>query len=1501
MPTRGGRQRSTVVAANCFRLLCLRYELQNSAQVMKTVVDEVGVMRLCRSMGMQVHERRDLEARSADFDLFALGLFDPTDYDADFTRFLREKIFSRAAPSQANRGDNDAAEDTKTEVGEQEEEVKVTGLFGPQANVKAQLGRMGCWSEEFESNLSDRDQGVYCVELRTAPNGSRCFVAFVWLDSNLFEPSHVRDAVALSLRFLLTLSPSMVCCLSPEDLRSVGREVDKSTGAGVKRFDAFSVSFRVQRQEDQTDCIRCEASLTAPLPQAKASKSVEFVKGSFPAIALTNAAVSTTQFKCETKKQGIKKFAQWVERKSKKYKIVFEKQKLWRPILMAALSDTFDWWPTLKLKGLQKRMEAQNAHTKKQLSENVGVYFSELRDRVDADAQYLFSLGSGCDVDETFETFDAVWNELAENEEVWSLLGERTHKLLYLPRRLKESMDTLQAIHRSVSEEQFLATVMETATTNPQAPGAERPRKRQRTYLDPVRAVSAAVLQFFQSTQEDLRDAEANTAFLAVMRKPVRELQALWLNAVHEAIRTARDAKLARLVQDSESAMELQFGPLIEETKAEAFEELCKRLESASGPRFRASVNIRGASTSGSGDSFTGVVFNWEKEFARPATDVMTLLKIQSKAKPMLGWLGILDVPLGATVLELATVKASDVVAVIVSEKGTTVRLVQFPLGLGASQAEAAAYRTERDLRTFRNPASLSSIFVEDRRIAFAFGCTEASLGCIAIYRFNESVTALEAMRQIDLEMHLRLTAPLTGILLGNRSIYAVDCNGEVQAFDTRTRQTSKKVRFGKANHQSPTTDCVSGLLTFSNGLVIGRVYTKAKRERFTAVIESISTEDHRDLPTVSLPISLRSADVVVGSMGDILYVFDATEAKLSVVSLNVTVRSDSYRIQQSSKGGAPRRQDILRLSEDDKATTPQLQHWLWSFYHVFEKFPVHGLLQATSLADSSSELQVSMLIDPQDRVISESEARAVFQEYFRSLMTELRHLNKPLGGFDLTKSLTCSTQADWGSDRMRAMPARLFLQSVITFIPVQICRAEENALKLLQDGRADSRKSPASESSATRSDAADIAQSIRFGLLSPLLESWGGRCVVVTSMGKQSTGKSYFLNHLTGSSFAISGSRCTDGAWMSVRVLSSDVLLLVLDFEGLGSFERTEQEDIFLSVLNASVSMLTIFRMESRFDKDLDALFSRFQKGVQLIKNDARLFRGLLYMSVKDVNVNDQQEVVDELLTKLGGIFETSRDQNFLTEMYAGQLDINCSPPLGTTEYYQSLENVAKTVSETLGTRGGAKGFVTGKAFLDCLRVVLAKISILDWTSVDKSTQSLLVADVKHRLPGVLRTGCHVPKHLTAEKTIPTHMREQIVHLGTRERIVVTLRQVCEEYALLADKLTALNERTPLDNIADESVDFGLDVTSFEMEKVGEIQKVLAALFDRYLALWGKTYASARLMAEDQTAFDTFLSFLLRRRKMKVSCWLRDSLESRLPEVRVQLEKQFVDLLIVY
>jgi len=74
-----------------------------------------------------------------------------------------------------------------------------------------------------------------------------------------------------------------------------------------------------------------------------------------------------------------------------------------------------------------------------------------------------------------------------------------------------------------------------------------------------------------------------------------------------------------------------------------------------------------------------------------------------------------------------------------------------------------------------------------------------------------------------------------------------------------------------------------------------------------------------------------------------------------------------------------------------------------------------------------------------------------------------------------------------------------------------------------------------------------DIAQTIKFGLYDTLLNAVNHPVLVVSSMGAQSTGKSYQLNHLGGTLFDVSGGRCTDGIWMSMRVVKDQVIWLLL------------------------------------------------------------------------------------------------------------------------------------------------------------------------------------------------------------------------------------------------------------------------------------------------------------------------------------------------------------------
>ncbi|GMF14425.1 unnamed protein product [Phytophthora lilii] len=152
---------------------------------------------------------------------------------------------------------------------------------------------------------------------------------------------------------------------------------------------------------------------------------------------------------------------------------------------------------------------------------------------------------------------------------------------------------------------------------------------------------------------------------------------------------------------------------------------------------------------------------------------------------------------------------------------------------------------------------------------------------------------------------------------------------------------------------------------------------------------------------------------------------------------------------------------------------------------------------------------------------------------------------------------------------------------------------------------------------------------------------------------------------------------------------------------------------------------------------------------------------------------------------------------------------------------------DASKTLLDIVAPSGGTTTrFATGKAFLDCLRIVLAKISILDWTSMDKSAHNLVVTDVKQKLPGILRTGCYVPRSIAADSTILAHCKETVMFRDTRTKAVILMKEVCRAYPAFATKWTALIDIVSLDEVSDDAIDFGFDVTALEAGSMEMIQK---------------------------------------------------------------------------
>ncbi|KAL4118177.1 hypothetical protein PRIC2_010504 [Phytophthora ramorum] len=1412
-----------IVSDKCFRLLRLKHEIQSDAKVLKVVVDEVDVLRLCRSLGM----RLSYEGTPVAKDSFDFGLFNPSDYDTDFARFVREKL-----PAVAGNGSVD------------DERLAIGCLFGKQLEVKAELSQMGVWSRECDEGLSPEAQGVYCIENREQHH--RQFVVFAWLDDTLFETKAIPDTPAYVLRFLISLSSSVTCCLSREDFRHIKDEVDAESDRSNARWNSCSVAFRVQKQVEQRDSISCGKVTRAPIPEDNRVKSVVFVSGAYPAIAVESSAPSITEWVPHNDIVPYSDFADWLLKKNEESSVQLPDRRI-RPVdVRDDLLMKFGQFPAEELFELRSSCDDQFEKAKRRIEHEAYEYAKRFYHDAVRDVSMLFAVkcsGNSPQMDAAFKHYQAFLQYLQQSG-IPVYEDNQEYKMLHLPDRIQSQMkvlDTTFQRHR-VAFDEVLGGIVRDDPIDPDD-------GYSMWLLGVMNDAARYAFAWFRRSKPEFSDG-----FRSVMETHYQpRLQSDWMSAVNQVVFLLQARTTEQRLQQSKKDRETQFELDVEAVKGAAFKRLRELLNKSDEGQLRTKIDRLILNSDG-----TTVNVEWSKEVEKEPSKVVHMYHLSSSCPVQVSPMGIVELQPGFQLRTLVTVKMSLAIAILVKENETIVRRVR--LELQSQHTTLSAEQTE--VRKYRRDCSLCSIRASDRRVAFLFGVGEGRLGTVAFCRFNEAFTRVEATHQIEMDITFGLASPLADILLTERSLCAVDGNGDLQSYDVRTRRTSKKVSCGDCSN------CrwVGGLMSFADELVVGRARLD---ENNRLRVDAISNEDHRALPTAALETGLLSEKMTVGSMGDVLYVVDAAKGTIYSSELSVTVRSDAYRIQQSGSGVKSSHQGCLqadpKAKDDDK-------HWLRVFFHVFEKFPVRSLVDVSLNPNASFSLELGVAVmascseDDRDAM---DDVATVCTEYFNNLMVDLRRLNKPLSELNLAKKVKCrwSEQSD-ESGTLPVKPLRDVLVALVSFVPVQICRAEDNMLKLLQDGEDHSNTatsdSASGEPETNGTDASEIAQTIRFGLLSPLLEAWNGRCVVVTSMGKQSTGKSYFLNHLAGTSFAISGSRCTDGAWMSLRFVSADVLLVVLDFEGLGSFERSEQEDIFLSVLNASVSLFTVFRTESRFDKDIDGLFSRFQKGVQLIKNDPRLFRGLLYMNVKDVNMNDRQGVVDELVSKLNAIFEANKGQNFLTEMYAGQLEINCSPPFGTVDYYQCMENdAARTLNEIVSSSvEPAPGFVTGKVFLDCLRVVLAKISILDWTSMDKSTQNLVIADVKQKLPGILRTGCHVSLPLVADPIIPKHLQEDVLKVGTREKLVISLNDLCEANPGFAANWRRLNDAVPLDSMEDEEFDVGFDVTTLTAKKLDMVQKAIGMLFQRSLSLRGKEYGSSRLTTEDQSDFDSFSAY---------------------------------------
>ncbi|KIM24943.1 hypothetical protein M408DRAFT_224544 [Serendipita vermifera MAFF 305830] len=384
----------------------------------------------------------------------------------------------------------------------------------------------------------------------------------------------------------------------------------------------------------------------------------------------------------------------------------------------------------------------------------------------------------------------------------------------------------------------------------------------------------------------------------------------------------------------------------------------------------------------------------------------------------------------------------------------------------------------------------------------------------------------------------------------------------------------------------------------------------------------------------------------------------------------------------------------------------------------VWTRFPVNAAIVKSTVAKAKHY--------PRSILFVSRASLDGFAPYFDALIREFEYkTRKPTK--NALKQIVVASSSEWISSSPNIETSEFqtgdWLVGLFCLIPIHLAVTRSNRFIPLKDGV----DSPTFEHSLLGANVAQISEALSFGWYESIFSSYlANRPVkVVTSMGEQSVGKSFALNHFVDTSFAGSAMRCTEGVWLSVTP-TNDYLVVAMDFEGVHSIERSTQEDALLVLLNSAISNFVLFRNNFALSRDITGLFNSFQSCTKVLDPalNPSLFHSTLGIIIKDVIDSDTKEIINEFQQKFQRIVQTERGNNFISKLHRGKLDIIPWPVIESTHFYDLFIGLKKRLDRQPITHKHAG------SFLGVLKMLMAKLKANDWGALD---QNLAVQRAQH------------------------------------------------------------------------------------------------------------------------------------------------------------------------
>ncbi|KAF7982845.1 hypothetical protein HWV62_25812 [Athelia sp. TMB] len=575
--------------------------------------------------------------------------------------------------------------------------------------------------------------------------------------------------------------------------------------------------------------------------------------------------------------------------------------------------------------------------------------------------------------------------------------------------------------------------------------------------------------------------------------------------------------------------------------------------------------------------------------------------------------------------------------------------------------------------------------------------CSSAKL-MIHIFIVDESYKAMQAFGSaINLNAWYNGSTRLCHacFVTGSEEILLVDSSGQARIFSLLTLQfrpaTLQLAQVPTAAYSSPEGSC----------LLIA--HAEDASAKFTAYHWG-SFGSTEGIPLDIPPLSVENAPILssLGRRNSVhLIILDVAGHQCRSYALDITRKVTEFMFQQQGVSTASR-------------TAPSTLHNCLIECHteVWTRFPVVPAVQRQAIT-SSSHRQARRLLFVTDR------DHQLFSPHFSDMIqTFERSTRKPAG--DILKNILVSstTFSDMFSSMQGALSefrAGEWLVDLLCLIPIHIAITKENRFIPLKDGVS----STDLEKTLLGAEVSQIVDSLSFGWYESLFQSYmvAKPVRVVSSMGEQSVGKSFALNHLVDTSFAGSAMRTTEGVWMSVTP-TEDALIVALDFEGVHSIERSAQEDTLLVLFNTAISNLVLFRNNFALSRDIAGLFQSFQSSSTVLDPAANptLFQSTLVIIIKDVVDSDKAEIAREFSLKFQKIVQDEQDANFITKLHAGKLNIIPWPVIESRDFYRLFPALKKSLDKQVVTHR------TAGEFLHTLKTLMAKLKANDWGALSQT-----------------------------------------------------------------------------------------------------------------------------------------------------------------------------------